>query len=401
MNGLRVLVLTFYYEPDLCAGSFRATSFIEVLKSKLNKFDSADVLTTMPNRYHTYDKEALETEIQDNITIKRFFIPEHKSGIVDQSKSFYTFYRKSLSYVRMKDYDLVFATSSRLFTAFLGYRIARKKKLPLYLDIRDLFVDTIKSVFENRRSKFLIPIPLFRFVEKRVFTYAYRINIVSDGFREYINRLVPESKISFFSNGIDDSFINTDFSKTKETKTKIITYAGNIGDGQGLHKIIPEIAQLLGDSYKFLIIGAGGMKNMLEKALEDAKVDNVELMNPLPRKEIVKFYQESDYLFLHLNNYDAFTKVLPSKIFEYGATGKPVIAGVNGYSREFIHQYLPNWLIFNSSDIDDFKNKFDEFKFNTIDPSGFIKKFQRRSIMENFVNDVLSLTMRSPRENTN
>ena len=259
------------------------------------------------------------------------------------------------------------------------------------MDIRDLFVDTIKSIFENKRSKFLIPIPLFKFIERRVFNYASRINIVSDGFREYITRIVPENKISFFSNGIDEGFINEDFMNRKENKVKIITYAGNIGDGQGLHKIVPQIADFLVESYKIRIIGAGGMRNQLAKELEERKIRNVELIDPVSRNEIIKFYRESDYLFLHLNNYAAFEKVLPSKIFEYGATGKPVIAGVGGYSQKFIEQYLPNWLVFGPADFNDFKRKFQVFEFKSMDPSAFINKFQRRSIMENFVNDFLSI----------
>ena len=45
-------------------------------------------------------------------------------------------------------------------------------------------------------------------------------------------------------------------------------------------------------------------------------------------------------LFIHLNAYPAFEKVLPSKIFEYAATGKPILAGVSGYSADFIRNNL-------------------------------------------------------------
>ena len=54
----------------------------------------------------------------------------------------------------------------------------------------------------------------------------------------------------------------------------------------------------------------------------------------------------TDVLFLHLNDYSAFRKVIPSKIFEYAATGKPIVAGVSGYAAEFLrhenpmHKYL-------------------------------------------------------------
>ena len=40
------------------------------------------------------------------------------------------------------------------------------------------------------------------------------------------------------------------------------------------------------------------------------------LINPVSRDELRIFYDQSDFLFLHLNDYQAFRKVLPSKIFE-------------------------------------------------------------------------------------
>ena len=99
---MKILIISFYYEPDLCAGSFRTTSFVKALKPLLNEDDSIDVVTTMPNRYSTFAVEANEVEAQDNILIKRIKIPLHKSGFFDQSKSFLVYMIKVLQYVRGK-----------------------------------------------------------------------------------------------------------------------------------------------------------------------------------------------------------------------------------------------------------------------------------------------------------
>ena len=63
-----------------------------------------------------------------------------------QSRAFAEFARRALEIVAERSYDLVFATSSRLMTAALGAWIARRKHAALYLDIRDMFVDTIGDV---------------------------------------------------------------------------------------------------------------------------------------------------------------------------------------------------------------------------------------------------------------
>jgi hypothetical protein len=124
----KILYLSFYFEPDLCAGSFRNSPLAHELASQLYKNGAVDVITTLPNRYSTYSTEAKVHEEVGNISIKRIKLPVHKSGFIDQILSFKTFYFKTLELVKESEYDLVFASSSRLFTSFLGFQIARKRK---------------------------------------------------------------------------------------------------------------------------------------------------------------------------------------------------------------------------------------------------------------------------------
>ena len=64
----RIVYLSFYYEPDLCAGSFRNTPLIKELS---RHSDSQKVIielyTTMPNRYSSYVVDAMEYEEIDNL----------------------------------------------------------------------------------------------------------------------------------------------------------------------------------------------------------------------------------------------------------------------------------------------------------------------------------------------
>ena len=169
---MKILFLTFYFEPDLCAGSFRNTPLFRELLRQMNEKDWIHVITTQPNRYQSFHVEGQAREIGDNYRIDRIRIPEHKSGFVDQARSFRVFYKEALRLAGKERYDLVYASSSRLFTAFLGRRIAGKQGIPLYLDIRDIFVDTIKDVFQGRK---MIRIPAgicFEWIERYTFSGA-------------------------------------------------------------------------------------------------------------------------------------------------------------------------------------------------------------------------------------
>ena len=102
----RILVLSFYYQPDLCAGSFRCTALVEEL-AKTGA--SIHVITTAPNRYESFNVKAKESETKYNVSIDRITIPSHKSGMADQIKAFYVFYRGAKKLAAIRDYDLIFA----------------------------------------------------------------------------------------------------------------------------------------------------------------------------------------------------------------------------------------------------------------------------------------------------
>ena len=387
---MKILVLSFYYKPDLCAGSFRTTALIDELKKKNDV--EIEVLTTMPNRYSSFSTSAQSDESEENVRVKRIELPSHKSGMLDQIKSFSRYYLEVQNLVKHNDYDLVFATSSRLFTAFLGARIAKKKKIPLYLDIRDIFVDTIKDVLPSKVAFFVKQ--LMSIVERYTFSSAHHINLVSKGFDEYFKSRYSKPTYTFFTNGIDAEFLgHSSENRCVDSQSGITTvlYAGNIGEGQGLHTIIPELAKASGDKVKFNIIGDGGRKVQLEKSV--AGISNAELLPPVNRKELIQKYLEADVLFLHLNDYPAFEKVLPSKVFEYAAVGKPILAGVAGYAAEFIQSEIPNAQVFYPGDHAGAFDAFNRLELGYTDRGTFVEKYTRSKIMENMCGTIIDTAL--------
>ena len=387
---MRILVLSFYYAPDLCAGSFRTTAFVNELKKNINSNDIVEIITTQPNRYGTFNQDAKEFEkVEENIEINRINLGSHKSGFIDQSKLFLKFVFEVFKIIRKKEkYDIVYATSSRLMTAFLGALISNKQKAKLYLDIRDIFTDTLESIFAKSKLRYIIPI--FRQIERYTINSASHINLVSKGFEKYFKNINDKIDYSFYTNGIDEVFLNYDFSKKIQSDKITITYAGNIGKGQGLEKIIPAMAQKLGDDYEIHIIGDGGRKKALVEKLNN--ITNVKLFDPVNREKLLEIYKNTDILFLHLNDYEAFKKVLPSKLFEYAVTNKFIIAGVGGYAKEFIEENISDAIIFEPCNIDDFYERFKNInKFANIIRNDFREQFKRDNIMIEMSKEVYSV----------
>lgn len=385
----KILYLSFYFKPDLCAGSFRNTPLAYELAKQVEGLAEVEVYTTMPNRYSTFKQKADEKEVYQNLVINRIVIPSHKNGLLDQINSFKTFYSQVRKRTKNKKYDLVFASSSRLFTAFLGHSIAKKQAVNLYLDIRDIFYDGLKDLLTNNLVKQLA-LPIIKRVESRAFKNAIHINLISGGFLPYFEKYSKPNKSSF-PNGIDNEFL-IPYEKVNHSDKQIkrVLYAGNIGEGQGLHKLIPELANNFSDQLEFHIIGDGGAKQKLIDGLEEAKCANVIIRDPINREELLNEYQKTDYFLIHLNDFEAFKKVLPSKVFELGAYNKPIIAGVGGYAAQFIKDNLSNVILFSPCDVEECTLKLKEYKYQQVERSEFISRFRRDNINKELAKSILS-----------
>ena len=388
---MRLLVLSFYYSPDLAAGSFRATALVAALRERAPLGTHIDVVTTSPNRYRTFARVAAETESSANLDIRRIGMPAHRSDMLGQARAFIHFARAALRHVAQRDYDLVFATSSRLMTAALGALIARRKRARLYLDVRDIFVDTIGDVLPRPLAWPLRQLlaPLERWTMRR----ADRINLVSRGFEEYFRERYPDRSFAWFTNGIDDEFLvprPTEPVPSRERDARVtILYAGNIGEGQALHKIVPGLAQALRGRADFVVIGDGGRRAALELAI--AGIDNVALRAPVSRAQLLDAYRSADVLFQHLGALPAFEKVLPSKVFEYAALGKPVLAGVAGYAARFIREEIANAAVFAPCAVPTAVAAFESLELAERPREKFVAKYARASIAKEMADDILAV----------
>jgi glycosyltransferase involved in cell wall biosynthesis len=130
---------------------------------------------------------------------------------------------------------------------------------------------------------------------------------------------------------------------------------------------------------------------MLESALAAQGVDNVELRVPVSRAALIDAYRAADVLFLHLGSHAAFEKVLPSKLFEYAALGKPILAGVAGYAARFIHEEIGNAAVFAPCNVAAALIAFDSLQLMDRPRPEFVAKYARVNIARAMADDVLKL----------
>ena len=102
-------------------------------------------------------------------------------------------------------------------------------------------------------------------------------------------------------------------------------------------------------------------------------------------------YKKADILFLHLNDYEINLSARPSKIFEYAAIGKPILAGVAGDPKNFMNQNVENSETFDPCQADQAYQAVQKLKLEHTDRYEFIKQYSRSSIMKLMTKSILEL----------
>lgn len=82
-------------------------------------------------------------------------------------------------------------------------------------------------------------------------------------------------------------------------------------------------------------------------------------------------------------------KVIPSKLFEYAATGKPILAGLEGYSKAFTLNHIPNACVFAPGNADAAVAALARLRLSATDREAFLRAYSRSTIQQRMAFDIL------------
>lgn len=334
---MKILVLTQNYVPDLAASSFRMKALVDEMTDRGH---FVTVLSGVPNRYAsmTFSKDDLKVDGQERmIWINR---PRQKGRFLRRSLGDVWFLLKSMlvALPEAREADVLVATSPHLWVGFLGSLLSWVSGKPLVLDIRDLWPDVIAEMGILPEKSMLFKV--LKSIEKFMYLSATRIVVNSPAFSDYIKKYTGQCPVCI-TNGIDDAFFHQLAALPCNAKGKglyRITYAGNLGMAQDLGFFL-DVAKRFEGKYEFQFIGDGSDKAHFERLLKEKGIANVFLAPPVQRKELLKYYANTDAFFVQLKPIPMFEKTIPSKIFEYVATGKPVVYGLKGIAGEIMQKF--------------------------------------------------------------
>lgn len=351
----KITLLVDNFTPDLGAASFRFESIVKELADKGNQIN---IIASYPNRIDLVNFEEFKYK---NIQVMRVNKRKLKENIIQRAFNYFNFFYEAikLGIKISKDSDLIIATSPQLLVGVAGAIISKINKKKFLLDVRDLWPDIVLDMGVMKKYN---PIYIFlKLLEKFMYKQSDYLVYNSPGFKEYLESKYSKERMSLITNGIDDYIL--DYFKDKqiriEKKEKYkILYAGNLGIAQDI-KILIDLAKKR-ENVEIILIGKGSQEKVIQEKINDLKVKNIKLISSIPRKELLKLYEEVDILFLQLKNIKMFEKTIPSKIFEYLATQKPIIYGVEGVAKKILKEEFNRKYYFKANNLEDLEEVLDE-----------------------------------------
>ena len=244
--------------------------------------------------------------------------------------------------------DVIMGSSAHPLTSIAGILVARRFRVPAIVEVRDLWPEAIFS-FGKVKMNSLVG-RLLSAGEKWMYVHADAIVFTKEGDVDHIKEMgwdkdhggkIDLAKCHYINNGVNlkDYYasIEKDILKDPDLEDDSfkVVYTGTVRLVNNVGNLL-DTAKLLKDKkdIKFLIFGGGSELEKLEKRVQDEHIDNVIFKGFVEKKYIPYILSRSSVNVLNYSqaNYNWSRGNSSNKLFEYMASGKPIISTVKmGY----------------------------------------------------------------------
>ena len=249
--------------------------------------------------------------------------------------------------------DVIVASSVHPLTLIAGIKIAKKNKVPCICEIRDLWPEAIFSFGKAKEKSLLGKVLIIG--EHWIYKNADALIFTKEGDTDYLKERkwtteqggdIDLKKCHYINNGVDlvaykknievETIKDVDLADNSKFN---VTYAGTIRPVNDVGKLL-DAAKIIKnkkeyDDIQFLIFGDGGQLEELKERSKNEQIDNVRFKGYINRQYIPFVLSKSAVNILNYSQgqYNWSRGNSSNKLFEYMASGKPIISTVHmGYS---------------------------------------------------------------------
>lgn len=236
--------------------------------------------------------------------------------------------------------DVVYGSTPHLLAPLSAWVIARAKRSPFVLEIRDLWPKVLADMGRLNESS-----PTYRLLsvlEGFLYQQADSIVVMAKGsVTELTARGISRDKITYIPNGADsaDFLPSASRSELRERygfQRRTAVYAGAHGPANGLDLLL-EAARATPDILDVVLVGGGVLKTELQARAKRDGLTNVRFMDPVPKSEIPDLLHAADIGLHVLADVPLFRDAIsPNKLFDYMAAGLPILTNSPGLIAELV-----------------------------------------------------------------
>ncbi|MEN2281585.1 glycosyltransferase family 4 protein [Algoriphagus sp. SE2] len=369
----RVLIITYYWPPSGGSGVQRWLKFAKYLPES----GWEPVIFTPENPDFDLRDETLLDEVSPHLEVIKFPIWEpyqllnkirgkkktHPGRVLEQKEQGWiekaaiwlranliipdprVFWVKPsvkflMDLVKSGQFQAIITTGPPHSMHLIGRDLKRKTGISWLADFRDPwsqweFLDKLpmQAIVRKRHSD----------LEKTVLKEADVITTISPTFQKDLKKIVPR-KIELLTNGFDPSDIPEGFKPVKKKPRQLnLVYSGiidSIRNPMPLLKAMKEEFKPRKENVSFTFVGRVSDSVQEQIAADSWLKQHVHLVGYVSHEEVFGFYEKADALVLILTNTKNAQGNIPGKLFEYLATGIPVIAlgDPNGDSSDILEK---------------------------------------------------------------
>ncbi|NWA26181.1 glycosyltransferase family 4 protein [Pseudomonas gingeri] len=336
---LKVLVVTQYFWPE----NMRINSMVEGFVAKGH---DVTVLTGVPNYpegrvYLDYKKDPEQFSSYCGAQVVR--VPmlmrgRHSITLVLNYLSFFTSASVLGAYkLRGQKFDAIFVYAvSPIVSAIPALVIGHLKKIPVFIWVLDLWPETLSAVGVVKSKRLLGLVGrLVSWIYNRADYLLLQSKSFGENVRKYCTKDISPERLIYFPSWAEDEFSTrndavSDLLKRDDSIFTIV-FAGNIGEAQDFPSIL-EAMQSIRDELpvRWVIVGDGRASEWLGGQVAERGLTNVLLLGRHPLEKMPALFATADALLVSLKTNEVFEKTIPGKVQAYLASGRPVIAMIDG-----------------------------------------------------------------------
>ncbi|GHO82070.1 glycosyltransferase family 4 protein [Dictyobacter formicarum] len=344
---MHILFISRYYYPEKAA----AAVCVGETAKRLSKYGhKITVLTTLPSYPsgivpQQYRGRLVQTEYIDGVrVIRTWSYTSPNSGFFKRVCSYLSFgcLAALLSLKILGAPDLIIAESPPLFNVIAAHLLSWRWHVPLIFWVADLWPESAIQLGAVRNPCL---IKLASWLEGFTYRQARLVWAVTASMRDtLIRRGLPPEKVFLLHNGVDTQrFYPSSRSAARRAlgwgQGFVILYAGTHGLTHGLNTVLAAAERLRGyPAIRFVLVGDGAEKSALMAEARHKALYNVHFLDPLPHEWVPTLLAASDVCLAHTRKLPIFEGMLPMKMFEAMACGRPLLLAVKGEARQLAEQ---------------------------------------------------------------